>query len=164
VRARWGLAWSLFGCSPGPDSPEHRALAERVDHLQRRIDALEADRARLQAEAAKAEPAGSQPTATPPGRKDEVLTLHLGIDGVAIAGRRIAADALDAELRGLASGQSIHRVLIEADERIEHARVVELIDRVRSAGFERFAIASRGGKREPEAELPDEPEPELTAR
>ncbi len=137
----------VISCNGSVEPAEHRALAERVEHMQRRLDALERQQAELEAEVA-APPASTTSAAAPVPARREVLTLRLGPAGVELDGRSIADDRLDAELRAIAEAGTTRSVLVDVDATIPHARTVALLDRVHAAGFARLAIASRGGQRD----------------
>jgi biopolymer transport protein ExbD len=156
MRAGLGVIWAAISCSR-VDPAEHAALEEKVEHMQRRLDALEQRAAKAEAEAeVAASPVAPETTTSPELPRRDTLTIALRPDGVAIDGRLLEADALDDELRRHVSAQGITPVLIDADPSIAHSRVIALIDRVRSIGGARFAIARKGGTPSPDVDLGDD--------
>src|SRR5262245_57544380 len=155
MRAALAVSLAAISCSR-VDPAEHAALEEKVEHMQRRLDALEQRAAKAEAVvAATPTPAAPEtPTSPEPPRRD-TLTIALRPDGVAIDGRLLDGDALDEELRRHVSPQGITPVLIDADPSIAHSRVIALIDRVRGIGGARFAIARKGGTPSPDVDLGD---------
>jgi len=141
---RWvavmGICWGCGGVEPA----EHRALAERVEHLQQRLDALERralEEPRVVGSRVEDVAIPATPQITP--SRDEALTIRITPSSVEIDGRVIADEELDAELRRRAAAKNVSHVILEADASTVHARLVAIMDRVRAAGFEKLAVAAR---------------------
>ena len=138
---RWvaviGICWGCGGVEPA----EHRALAERVEHLQQRLDALE--RRALEERRVVIEEPPIPAAPEPVSSREEALTIRVAPSSVEIDGRVVADDDLDAELRRRAAAKNVSHVILEADASTPHARLVAIMDRVRSAGFEKLAVAAR---------------------
>jgi biopolymer transport protein ExbD len=71
---------------------------------------------------------------------DLVLTEH---GTLLLDGAPTTIDALLPKLRTLHEGQPDREVMIEAEERVEHGKVVQLLDAVRTAGFTGVSIGVR---------------------
>jgi biopolymer transport protein ExbD len=142
-----------LGCKG--DEAARTALAQRVDQLERRLDAVET----AQAKAAAAPPPAPKlevPEITPPDvaatktRNEPVLRVGLGKAGVTIDGAPVADDALDATLRSHATRSDLSGVILTAEDDVDYASVTRLMDRLRDSGLDRVAIAKRGGAEPPE--------------
>lgn len=74
----------------------------------------------------------------------EDVTVRLAADGaVSVDDRTVALDALGDEIADrLARGES-DRVILEADERVPHGRVVTAMDAARRAGASALVVATR---------------------
>jgi len=131
-------------------------LVQRVDLLERRLDAVETAQAKAPAIAA---PPVAMPIAdvVPPPAVDvkatksgPVLRVDLGKAGVAIDGKTVADDALDATLEAQAARGDLSGVILSADDDVAYNDVIALMDRLKASGLDRVAIAARGGARPPE--------------
>lgn len=139
---------ALAGC--GDDAAAVAALEERVDHLQRRLEAVEASRASARPPAPEiSPPQAPRPAAHP--------VVRVGVDrwGVTLDGVPIATDELDASLRAAAARPGLTGVLLDVTPDVDHASVVALLDRIKAAGLGKVALATRG--------LPPAPEPAAAA-
>jgi biopolymer transport protein ExbD len=153
------LALAGAGAACGQDSAQ-AALAQRVDLLERRLDAVETAQATAQATAAKAQtfaapialiPENAPPTAEAPSTmRDPVLRVDIGRGGITIDGVAVADDAIEATLRSHAARRNLSGVILSADDDIAYDAVIALMDRLKASGLDRVAIAARGGARPPE--------------
>ena len=87
----------------------------------------------------------SLPAASPSevARRDEV-TIELGADGGTwLDGRPVARDALEREIGTALAASGGERVVLEADERVPHGRVVAAMDAARRAGATGLVVATR---------------------
>jgi biopolymer transport protein ExbD len=76
-------------------------------------------------------------------RRDEV-TIELDADGGTwLQGRPVTADALEAEIGSALAAGGGDRVVLEADERVPHGRVVAAMDAARRAGATGLVVATR---------------------
>jgi hypothetical protein len=139
---------ALVGCRG--DSAAVAALEERVDHLQRRLEAVEARPSTVAPAPEIAPMAEHPPEATP--RPTPHPVVRVGIDrwGVTLDGVPIATDELDAALRAAASRPGLTGVLLDATPDVDHASMVALLDRIKGNGLGKVAIATRGGPPPPE--------------
>ena len=86
----------------------------------------------------------------PPARSDGVETqsrdYRVKIDAAGLiyaGGEAVAPDALEEKLRRALEADRETMLVIEADEAARHKTVVEVMDRAKSAGMLRMAIATR---------------------
>ena len=87
----------------------------------------------------------SLPAASPTevARRDEV-TVELGADGATwLDGRRVAPADLESAIEAALASAGTERVVLEADERVAHGRVVEAMDAARRAGATGLVVATR---------------------
>lgn len=83
--------------------------------------------------------AGSAPVAA-----REELTVRLGSDGTTwVGGTAVDPAALADSLAARLEREGTDRVVLEADERVPHGRVVEAMDAARRAGAEALVVATR---------------------
>ena len=83
--------------------------------------------------------AGSAPVAT-----REELTVRLGDDGTTWVGSvAVEPSALVDSLSARLEREGTDRVVLEADERVPHGRVVAAMDAARRAGAEALVVATR---------------------
>lgn len=83
--------------------------------------------------------AGSAPVAA-----REELTVRLGSDGTTwVGGTPVEPGALADSLAARLEREGTDRVVLEADERVPHGRVVEAMDAARRAGAEALVVATR---------------------
>ncbi len=83
--------------------------------------------------------AGSAPVAA-----REELTVRLGSDGTTwVGGVAVEPAALADSLSARLEREGTDRVVLEADERVPHGRVVEAMDAARRAGAEALVVATR---------------------
>ena len=81
-------------------------------------------------------------TAEPARAKDiEVLITQEGT--IYLGDLPVEPADLEAEFNRLRSGGRTGTVVVKADERVAHGRVVQVMDKARTAGLTRFAIATR---------------------
>lgn len=74
----------------------------------------------------------------------EDVTVRLAADGVVWVGDdRIAPARLAAAIEALLVERGTGRVVLEADERVAHGRVVEAMDAARDAGATELVVATR---------------------
>lgn len=131
-------------------------MAQRVDLLERRLDAVET--AQAKAPAVPAPPPATMPLAdvVPPtaieakAKSAPVLRVDLGKSGITIDGTPVAADALDAMLKAQAARADLTGVILSADDDVAYNDLIALMDRLKASGLDRVAIAARGGARPPE--------------
>lgn len=85
-------------------------------------------------------PAASQGEVAP---RDEV-TIELAADGGTwLQGRPVTVDALEGEIGAALAAGGGERVVLEADERVPHGRVVAAMDAARRAGATGLVVATR---------------------
>lgn len=83
--------------------------------------------------------AGSAPVAA-----REELTIRLSSDGATwVDGARVESRALADTLEARLAREGTDRVVLEADERVPHGRVVHAMDAARRAGAEALVVATR---------------------
>lgn len=85
------------------------------------------------------------PTASPTevARRDEV-TVELDADGATwLDGARLEPADLEAGIERALASAGTERVVLEADERVPHGRVVEAMDAARRAGATGLVVATR---------------------
>ncbi|MGH7565417.1 MAG: ExbD/TolR family protein [Gemmatimonadota bacterium] len=85
------------------------------------------------------------PAASPTdvARRDEV-TVELDADGATwLDGRRVEVASLEGALESALAAGGTERVVLEADERVPHGRVVEAMDAARRAGATGLVVATR---------------------
>jgi biopolymer transport protein ExbD len=85
------------------------------------------------------------PAASPTevARRDEV-TVELDADGATwLDGQRVEVAALEGALQAALAAGATERVVLEADERVPHGRVVEAMDAARRAGATGLVVATR---------------------
>ncbi|HEU4463732.1 MAG TPA: biopolymer transporter ExbD [Gemmatimonadota bacterium] len=85
------------------------------------------------------------PAASPTevARRDEV-TVELDADGATwLDGARLQAADLESEIERALAAAGTERVVLEADERVPHGRVVEAMDAARRAGATGLVVATR---------------------
>jgi len=75
---------------------------------------------------------------------EQDATVALTRDGgILFSHREVAMDDLAAELLRLATSNPDTLVIVQADEAVEHGRVVEVMDLAKRHGLNRLAIATR---------------------
>ncbi len=79
---------------------------------------------------------------------DELVITVLESGEVVLSGELVVLEDLGDRLAAEAEGNRDRLVLIQADERAMHARVVEVMETARTAGLANLAIATRGAKPE----------------
>jgi len=87
----------------------------------------------------------SLPAASPTevARRDEV-TVELDAEGaMRLDGRQVTREALESEIQAALAASGTERVVLEADERVPHGRVVEAMDAARRAGATGLVVATR---------------------
>ena len=87
----------------------------------------------------------SLPAASPTevARRDEV-TVELDADGATwLDGERLEAANLEGGIADALAAAGTERVVLEADERVPHGRVVEAMDAARRAGATGLVVATR---------------------
>ena len=87
----------------------------------------------------------SLPAASPTevARRDEV-TVELDADGATwLDGARLEAANLEGAIADALAAAGTERVVLEADERVPHGRVVEAMDAARRAGATGLVVATR---------------------
>ena len=85
------------------------------------------------------------PAASPTevARRDEV-TVEIDADGATwLDGRRVEVAGLEGALESALAAGGTERVVLEADERVPHGRVVEAMDAARRAGATGLVVATR---------------------
>lgn len=85
------------------------------------------------------------PAASPTevARRDEV-TVELDADGATwLDGERLEPAALEGSIADALAAAGTERVVLEADERVPHGRVVEAMDAARRAGATGLVVATR---------------------
>ncbi|MEM6296439.1 MAG: biopolymer transporter ExbD [Myxococcota bacterium] len=142
---RFGIMLMLLtACDDAPD-PTVEALEDRVAHLEDRLAALQA---RLDATAestAPPLPTFAMPDA-PPATDERPAPARLSVvvkaTGV-VEGDRTLTDTEFAErLRAVAAQHRDPAVTLRSEPDVPHARVVDIMDRVRKAGIARIAVAT----------------------
>jgi biopolymer transport protein ExbD len=73
--------------------------------------------------------------------KDLIIALTEAGD-IVVENVRVSADELGAQLEGLKEGGKERRVIIQADKKVPHGRVVEVMDVIKAHGLGRIAIAT----------------------
>lgn len=143
------MAGSFAGC--GVDAASHTALAQRVDLLERRLGAVETAQAKAPEPPAPAPVPEAAPIpeldAKASARDEPLLRVAIGKAGVTIDGKAISDDALDATLKTHAARSDLSGVVIDAEDDVQHATIIALMDRIRASGLDRVAIATKGGTR-----------------
>lgn len=145
---------SGLGCRDG--GAEHAALVQRLDQLERRLDAVETAQAKTASAPTPAPvPIVLAPEIAPPSlgdtsTRDPMLHVDIGKGGITIDGVVVADDAIDRVLRSHAARSNLSGVIVSADDDVAYDDVITLMDRLRTNGLDRVAIAARGGARPPE--------------
>jgi hypothetical protein len=153
---------ALVGCRD--DTAAVAALEERVDHLQRRLDAVEGRASAVTTAPGIAPKAETPPDTAPRPAPHPVVRVGLDRWGVTLDGIPVATDDLDAALRAAASRPGLTGVLLDATPDVDRASLVALLDRIKGSGLGKVAIATRGGPPalEPAAAASDEDDPLTT--
>jgi biopolymer transport protein ExbD len=72
------------------------------------------------------------------------VTVELDADGATwLDGQRVEVAALEGALQAALAAGATERVVLEADERVPHGRVVEAMDAARRAGATGLVVATR---------------------
>ncbi|MEM1025361.1 MAG: biopolymer transporter ExbD [Myxococcota bacterium] len=74
---------------------------------------------------------------------DELVIVVLEDGSVVVGGEEFSMEELRSELSALASERPDRLVLVQADERAFHRRVVEVMETARQAGLQNLAIATQ---------------------
>ena len=85
------------------------------------------------------------PEASTAGAEGEgELTVTVEPDGtVYVSGTRVPTEALPQRLEAALAGREPRRVFLEADARVPHGRVVQVMDAARQAGATALVVATR---------------------
>ena len=143
TRARIGVvSLVLLGC--GSDAPAPSKIEDQLGRIEARLDRIDERLRSLERTAVVAK------TLTVNLPKADAATPTLSRIAVTITssqlflnGEAVASIALRAQLEEIAATSPDASVVIQADESIEHGRVVEVMDTIKEAGFARIAIAAR---------------------
>lgn len=126
-----------------------QALEDRVRRLEAETAALTArmnsfDEARLRREQmARLAPLPPASTDAPPNS----VVVEVGADGLRVGEEVVDLDRLEALLRerlGAQPGLALH---VKADASVEHARVIEVMDRAKTAGVAKIAMVADAAPR-----------------
>lgn len=159
---------ALAGCDRGE---ERGALDERVAQLEEQLTTARNDLMKLrkrvdELEAAAAAPRPADAVATipfdlriPRASADEdlepTIVLSVGPSTLMLNGRIVSDGELDDRLKDLASGRPDPKLILQADRSVAYARIVDLLDRARTAGIENIALATAAELAAPEPEPPE---------
>ena len=135
------LALALFGCNadtpqpPGDQLDQLDRIEARLERIDERLRAFEhtvvtANAVEIQLPEPAAAPALSR------------IAVSVTPSQVFINDGAVATVALRAELEKFAAGSPHASIVIQADQSVEHGRVVEVMDTIKKAGFTRIAIAT----------------------
>lgn len=76
----------------------------------------------------------------------DIVKISIVSDGVYLNEKEVNRTELKEELLNLKAEKEDSLIVINADDGVTHARIVELIDLARSSGFNRLAIATERNK------------------
>lgn len=140
-----------LGCGEPLEAGERRALQDRLDQMQRRLEAMEKHVDELE-ERREAPPRigpfpDSVPIAPPRAVADEAhsytVVVQVESTRASINGRETSDAELPAQLSDALARHPDASLVLHADEGVNHARVVEILDQAKQAGFTKIAIATR---------------------
>ncbi len=133
----------LGACEADPD-PDVAALEDRVAHLEDRLAAMQAQ---LDGTAERSPPppalAVPQPSLVADDRPTPArLSVLVKTTGVVDGDRTLTDAEFSARLQAVAARHRDPAITLRSDENVPHARVVDIMDRVRRAGIARIAVAT----------------------
>lgn len=147
------------GGDPGVGRAEHQALLQRLDGMERRLDALEQASAPAPPAApdAQADLPNAQPFALPRAEPSDVAheTMHVTVTstGLSIDGKDMTRDEARTRFEAAAARVPPPRLVVVAEPTVPHAAMVDALDLAREAGLKDVAMSAR-------IHGPGEPEPE----
>ena len=153
------LCLALSACGVG--SSEHEAATDRIERVEAQLTNARNQVAELGDRVTELEaklatvsirPSGGDdiavvpPTLAVPDTKDAATAttatkIALSKDGIFLDGNEIADADLDAALDAIADADPDASVIVSADEDVGHRDVVALLDRLKSRGIHKFALA-----------------------
>jgi len=139
------------GCGGEPQVPghEHEALLQRLDAMDRRLDALEEALARRPELAEPRGPTLRDPlglpegSATPPGLTPTLAVRITASGGVELDGKAVASEDLLARLREIADKAPGTRLTVLAEPDVPYDTVIRTLDLAREAGLTDVAMSAR---------------------
>jgi hypothetical protein len=154
----------ITSCAAGED---HEKMLARVSLLEEQLTNARNDLAKLRKRvetlesAAGLGPVGEPvPPAAPSvpaaaiAEAHVMATLDVTASTIAVNGVEIADADLDARFKALAEADPDTELVVRADEGVAHGRVVDLLDRARTAGLRKVAMAAIPSIAEPAAPSP----------
>ncbi len=145
-------------------------MLQRLDHMERRLDTLEAP-ASVGAHPSPAGPGlelpSTQDIVLPPATPDQdrdaapILSIHLAAEGLFLNGKRLSREAAQERLARVAREAPGTRLVVMSEPEVRHERVVEILDMARAQGLTDVAMSVRvHGETSP----PEPPPPPTAAR
>jgi hypothetical protein len=140
------------GGEPGVPRAEHEALLQRLDAMDRRLDAIEgaigdASGARPAPDPWAVLPPGdalAPPSPTPDdGREPPTLAVRITLGGLELDGKPIAREDARARFREVARTAPRTRLTVLADPGVPYDTVVDALDLAREAGLTDIAMSAR---------------------
>jgi biopolymer transport protein ExbD len=136
-----GIAGLVAGCCATTDP----ALTKDVAGLKEEVRALRAEVQELKKATVLTEPRPIQlPKAATAAPTAVDLVISVLADGkLMLGGEAVSKDSLKEKLTKLAAEKPEAFVVVQADEKIKHQLVVEVMDLAKSAGIKNLAIAAK---------------------
>jgi biopolymer transport protein ExbD len=132
-----GAAIAIAACAKKDKS------AERIERLESELSELQAKYDKLAAEKAEADEPAPEPAAKSEPAAPEEVELSVAANGDVKRGDEVLDDAgLDELFAGLFKSNPETRLVISADLKTKHGRVVDVMDRAKAAGLTRMAIVT----------------------
>jgi len=134
------VALTLLGCGCDETPARDGATEARLEKAEARISELESRLAALETMATVDAPPIELPRVDKP--VSTRIVIALGEDQTLVDGEAVASVALRAHLEALAAKQPDASVMLRADDDVDYARVVSVMDTIKKAGFDRIAVAT----------------------
>lgn len=147
-----GIAVVLLplGCGgePGVTRAEHEALLQRLDAMDRRLDALEEEIAK---EPARVDTMPAPPSDlvdpfrpdSSPDTKPAALALRITPTGLEVDGKALTREQAEARFREVARTAPDTRLMVVTEPGVPHGTVVDALDLARAAGLTQLALSAR---------------------
>ncbi|MCX4242226.1 ExbD/TolR family protein [Paraliomyxa miuraensis] len=159
ITCRPGLGWALglalglgglgpFGCGGEPEvgRSEVQALLQRLDAMERRLDALEQPPPAASPTSAVPMTAPlADPFARPSVGPAAAKSLHVTVTptGLSIDGRDLTRDQARRRFESAAAEIPPPRLVVVAESSVSHAAMVDVLDLAHEAGLEDVAMSAR---------------------
>jgi biopolymer transport protein ExbD len=155
MRATFSLALGLLCAACGDDerARELAAVEAELQRTQSKVAALEKEldkkRARTESEPMAQDPVGlGQTVAVELARSKSdrpqsgTKVVSVTADAIYFADERVTLEQLQQRLQALAAADPEASLVMRVSDDVAHARVIEMMDRAKQAGINRFAVAA----------------------